>query len=137
MNKIKSKPKLHILTGLPRNYKKPDSGQPEVINTIIFEPKSFFRKRDANDASLMFIKGKVEMKSISGASYSAKILVINEDRYRLLINELTSRELAPRNQKIRYKFEICTMHTPFEIDDYEVEIKSTHEYIETQSLFND
>ncbi len=132
-----SKPKLQILTDLPRGYKKSDSGQCEIINTIIFEPKSFKHSRDTNNGSLLIIKGQIEMKTKAGASYSAKKLIINDDKYHSLANELITRKIEYDNQKIRYKFEICTMHTPFEPDDYEVEIKSSYEYIEKQSLFND
>ncbi len=132
-----SKPKLQILTDLPRGYKKSDSGQLEIINTIIFEPKSFKQSRDSNNGSLLIIKGQIEMKTKAGASYSAKKLIINEDKYQSIVNELISREIESDNQKIRYTFAICTMHTPFEPDDYEVEIKSSYEYIEKQSLFKD
>ncbi len=137
MNKIKSKPKLHIMTGIPSNYRKPDSGQSEIINTIIFEPNSFSRQRDINAGALLIISGQVEMQTNTGASYSAKKLIINEDRYQPLTNELLHREIKDNNQKIRYKFEVCASHCPYEIDDYEIEIKSSYEYIEKQSLFND
>ncbi len=137
MSKTITKQKLHILTGVHKKYRKSDDGNPETLSTIIFEPKSFTRKRDDNAGALLYIKGKIQMKKHStGDIYSAKTLVINEDRYKSIRNELLSQGIAKDTQHLRYIFEIISTYNATEVDNYQIRIKASYEYIETQSLFD-
>ncbi len=137
MNKIKLKPKLHLLTGVNKRHERQDDGLCETLNTIIFEPKSFKRKRDENVSSLLHIRGDIQMKGHTGLIYSSKILIISEDRYKSITDELLDRDLYDETLHIRYKFEVVSTYSATEAGNYQIDIKTSHEYIETQSLFND
>ncbi len=136
MNKIKLKPKLNLLTGVYKRHERQDDGLCETINTIIFEPKAFKRKRDENASSLLHIKGDIQMKGHTGLIYSSKILVINADKYKAITDELLDRDLYYEALHIRYKFEVVSTYSAVEAGNYQIDIKASHEYIETQSLFN-
>ncbi len=136
MNKIILKPKLHLLTGVNKRHERQDDGLCEILNTIIFEPKAFKRKRDENASSLLHIKGDIQMKGHTGLIYSSKILVISKDRYKSITDELLDRDLYDGAMHIRYKFEVLSTYSATEAGNYQIDIKASHEYIETQSLFN-
>ncbi len=138
MNKIKSKSKLHILSGVHKSIKKQDDGWADTItiSTIIFEPKSYRLKRDDNAGTLLHIRGDIQLKTNTGLMLSSKVLVISQDIYIDLVTELLRREIYSDNKHLRYKFEIDASFSEINADNYLIEINATHEYIETQSLFN-
>ncbi len=137
MNKIKSKPKLHILSGVHKSIKKQDDGWADTLSTIIFEPKSYRLKRDDNAGTLLHIKGDIQLKTYTGLMLSSKILVISQDIYIDLVTELLRREIYSDNKHLRYKLEIDASFSEISAGNYVIGIKASHEYIETQSLFND
>ncbi len=136
MNKIKSKSKLHILSGVHKSIKKQDDGFPASINTIIFEPKSYRLKRDVNAGTMLYIKGDIQMKNHTGLMLSSKILVISQDIYLDLVTEILSKDIYIDNHHLRYELEIDATYTEINVGNYVIGIKASHEYIETQSLFN-
>ncbi len=136
MNKIKEKSKLHILSGVRKSIKKQDDGWADTISTIIFEPKSYRLKRDDNAGTLLHIRGDIQLKTYTGIMLSSKVLVISEDIYIDLVTEILRREIYSDNKHLRYKLEIDAAFSEINADNYVIGIKATHEYIETQSLFN-
>ncbi len=136
MNKIKPKSKLHILSGVHKSIKKQDDGWADTLSTIIFEPKSYRLKRDDNAGTLLHIKGDIQLKTYTGLMLSSKILVISQDIYIDLVTELLRREIYSDNKHLRYKLEIDAAFSEINAGNYLIGIKATHEYIETQSLFN-
>ncbi len=136
MNKIKSKPKLQILSGIHKSIKKQDDGWADTISTIIFEPKSYRLKRDDNAGTLLHIRGDIQLKTNTGIMLSSKVLVISQDIYSDLVTELLRREIYSDNKHLRYKLEIDAAYSEINADNYIIGINATHEYIETQSLFN-
>ncbi len=137
MNKIKSKPKLQILSGIHKSIKKQDDGRADTISTIIFEPKSYRLKRDDNAGTLLHIRGDIQLKTHTGIMLSSKVLVISQDIYIDLVSELLRREIYSDNKHLRYKLEIDAAFSEINAGNYQIGIKASHEYIETQSLFND
>ncbi len=137
MNKIKAKSKLYILSGIHKSIKKQDDGWADTLSTIIFEPKSYKLKRDDNAGTLLHIKGDIQLKTYKGLMLSSKILVISKDIYLGLVTELSRREIYSDNKHLRYKLEIDATFSEINTGNYLIGIKATHEYIETQSLFND
>ncbi len=136
MNKIKSKPKLKILSGIHKSIKKQDDGWADTISTIIFEPKSYRLKRDDNAGTLLHIRGDIQLKTYTGIMLSSKVLVISQDIYIDLVTEILRREIYSDNKHLRYKLEIDAAFSEINAGNYQIGIKATHEYIETQSLFN-
>ncbi len=136
MNKIKAKPKLHILSGIHKSIKKQDDGWADTISTIIFEPKSYRLKRDDNAGTLLHIRGDIQLKTYTGIMLSSKVLVISEDIYIDLVTDILRREIYSDNKHLRYKLEIDAAFSEINAGNYVIGIKATHEYIETQSLFN-
>ncbi len=139
MNKIKSKSKLHILSGIHKSIKKQDDGWADTISTIstiIFEPKSYRLKRDDNAGTMLHIKGDIQLKTYTGLMLSSKVLVISQDIYIDLVTEILRREIYSDNKHLRYKLEIDAAFSEINAGNYQIGIKATHEYIETQSLFN-
>ncbi len=137
MNKIKAKSKLYILSGVHKSIKKQDDGWVDIISTIIFEPKSYRLKRDDNAGTMLHIKGDIQLKTYTGIMLSSKILVISQDIYIDLVTELLRKEIYSDNKHLRYKLEIDATFSEINAGNYQIGIKATHEYIETQSLFND
>ncbi len=137
MNKIKSKPKLKILSGIHKSIKKQDDGWADTISTIIFEPKSYRLKRDDNAGTLLHIRGDIQLKTYTGIMLSSKVLVISQDIYIDLVTEILRREIYSDNNHLRYKLEIDAAFSEINAGNYQIGIKASHEYIETQSLFND
>ncbi len=136
MNKIKSKPKLQILSGIHKSIKKQDDGWADTISTIIFEPKSYRLKRDDNAGTLLHIRGDIQLKTHTGIMLSSKVLVISQDIYSDLVAELLRREIYSDNKHLRYQFDIGVAYSQSNAFNYQIVIHSDHEYIETQSLFN-
>ncbi len=64
-------------------------------------------------------------------------LIISADRFKSVTSELLNLLISSTTRHIRYKFEILSTYSSIEVGNYEIEIKSSYEYIETQSLFND
>ncbi len=136
MNKIKSKSKLHILSGVHKSIKKKDDGWADTLSTIIFEPKSYRLKRDDNAGTLLHIRGDIQMKTYTGLMLSSKVLVINKDIYSGLVTELLRREICIDNKHLRYQFNVGIAYSQTNADNYQIAVTSEYEYIETQSLFN-
>ncbi len=136
MNKIKAKPKLHILSGVHKSIKKQDDGWADTLSTIIFEPKSYRLKRDDNAGTLLNIRGDIQLKTNKGLMLSSKVLVISKDIYLDLVTEILRKEIYIDNKHLRYKLEIDATYSEINAGNYLIGIKATHEYIETQSLFN-
>ncbi len=136
MNKIKSKPKLQILSGIHKSIKKQDDGRVETLSTIIFEPKSYRLKRDDNAGTLLHIRGDIQLKTNTGLMLSSKVLVISEDIYLDLVTEILRREIYSDNKHLRYQFNIGVAYSEINAYNYQIAITSEYEYIETQSLFN-
>ncbi len=136
MNKIKPKSKLHILSGIHKSIKKQDDSWTDTLSTIIFEPKSYRLKRDDNAGTLLHIKGDIQLKTYTGLMLSSKILVISRDIYIDLVTEILRKEIYSDNKHLRYKLEIDAAYSEINAGNYLIGIKASHEYIETQSLFN-
>ncbi len=136
MNKIKSKSKLHILSGVHKSIKKKDDGWADTLSTIIFEPKSYRLKRDDNAGTLLHIRGDIQMKTYTGLMLSSKVLVISKDIYSGLVTELLRREICIDNKHLRYQFNVGIAYSQTNADNYQIAVTSEYEYIETQSLFN-
>ncbi len=136
MNKIKSKPKLHILSGIHKSIKKQDDGWADTLSTIIFEPKSYRLKRDVNAGTLLHIRGDIQMKTYTGLMLSSKVLVISQNIYSDLVTELLRREIYSDNKHLRYQFNVGVAYSQTNADNYQIAVTSEYEYIETQSLFN-
>ncbi len=136
MNKIKSKSKLHILSGVHKSIKKKDDGWADTLSTIIFEPKSYRLKRDDNAGTLLHIRGDIQMKTYTGLMLSSKVLVISKDIYSGLVTELLRREICIDNKHLRYQFNVGIAYSQTNAGNYQIAVTSEYEYIETQSLFN-
>ncbi len=137
MNKIKSKPKLQILSGIHKSIKKQDDGWADTLSTIIFEPKSYRLKRDDNAGTLLHIRGDIQLKTLTGIMLISKVLVISQDIYSDLVTELLKRDICIDNKHLRYQFDIGVVYSQSNAFNYQIVIHSNHEYFEKQSLFKD
>ncbi len=142
MNPIK-KPKLQILTGFNKkalqitsDLNEANKDLVETIATIIVEPKSHRIKRDDNNISYIQIKGKVELKSNEGVIYTSNSLIIVVDGYTALVREIRGTDLISDTGSIRYTLDICAKYADYGVDNFDVIINHTSEYIEQQSLFD-
>ncbi len=142
MNPIK-KPKLQILTGFNKkalqitsDLNEANKDLVETIATIIVEPKSHRIKRDDNNISYIQIKGKVELKSNEGVIYTSNSLIIVVDGYAALVREIRDTDLISDTGSIRYTLDICAKYADYCVDNFDVIINHTSEYIEQQSLFD-
>lgn len=137
------KPKLQILTGFNKkalqitsDLNEANKDLVETIATIIVEPKSHRIKRDDNNISYIQIKGKVELKSNEGLIYTSNSLIIVVDGYTALVREIRGTDLISDNGSIRYTLDICAKYADYCVDNFDVIINHTSEYIEQQSLFD-
>lgn len=137
------KPKLQILTGFNKkalqitsDLNEANKDLVETIATIIVEPKSHRIKRDDNNISYIQIKGKVELKSNEGVIYTSNSLIIVVDGYTALVREIRSTDLISDTGSIRYTLDICAKYADYCVDNFDVIINHTSEYIEQQSLFD-
>ncbi len=141
------KPKLQILTGfnkkaLQTNIDLIDSNKyiTETIATIILEPKSHRIKRDDNNTRFIQIKGKAELKSNEGIIYTSNLMIISDDCYPELVREIRGTDLIYDGGSIRYTLDICAKYSDFcvefHVENFDVIINHTSEYIEQQSLFD-
>ncbi len=143
MSKIITKQKLHILTGFNKkalqitsDLNEANKDLVETIATIIVEPKSHRIKRDDNNISYIQIKGKVELKSNEGVIYTSNSLIIVVDGYTALVREIRDTDLISDTGSIRYTLDICAKYADYCVDNFDVIINHTSEYIEHQSLFD-
>ncbi len=137
------KPKLHILTGFNKkalqitsDLNEANKDLSETIATIIVEPKSIKLKRDDNNSSYIRIKGKVELKSNEGVIYTSNSLILVDDGYSSLAHEIRDTPLNNGIGAIRYTLDICAKYADYCVDNFDVIINHTIEYIEQQSLFD-
>ncbi len=137
------KPKLHLLTGFNKkalqitsDLNEANKDLVETIATIIVEPKSHRIKRDDNNISYIHIKGKVELKSNEGLIYTSNSLIIVVDGYTALVREIRGTDLISDTGSIRYTLDICAKYADYCVDNFDVIINHTSEYIEQQSLFD-
>ncbi len=137
------KPKLQLLTGFNKkalqitsDLNEANKDLVETIATIIVEPKSHRIKRDDNNISYIQIKGKVELKSNEGVIYTSNSLIIVVDGYTALVREIRSTDLISDTGSIRYTLDICAKYADYCVDNFDVIINHTSEYIEQQSLFD-
>ncbi len=137
------KPKLHLLTGFNKKYlqitsdlNESNKDLNETIATIILEPKSHRIKRDDNNTRYIQIKGKAELKSNDGIIYTSNLMIISDDRYPELVREIRVIDLINGSGSIRYTLDICAKYSDFCVENFDVIINHTSEYIEQQSLFD-
>ncbi len=137
------KPKLHLLTGFNKKALQITSDLNELtkdltetIATIILEPKSHRIKRDDNNTRFIYIKGKVELKSNDGIIYTSNSMIISDDGYPELVREIRGTDLINDTGTIRYTLDICAKYADYCVDNFDVIINHTSEYIEQQSLFD-
>ncbi len=137
------KPKLQLLTGLNKkslqitsDLNESTKDLTETIATIILEPKSHRIKRDDNNTRFIQIKGKAELKSNEGIIYTSNLMIISDDRYPELVREIRGTDLISDSGTIRYTLDICAKYTDYGVDNFDVIISHTSEYIEKQSLFD-
>ncbi len=137
------KPKLQILTGFNKkalqitsDLNESTKDLTESIATIILEPKSHRIKRDDNNTRFIYIKGKAELKSNEGIIYTSNSMIISDDRYPELVRVIRGTDLINDNGSIRYTLDICAEYSNFCVDNFDVIINITSEYIEQQSLFD-
>ncbi len=142
MNPIK-KPKLQILTGFNKkalqitsDLNEANKDLSETIATIIVEPTVFKTKRDDNNTAYIQIKGKVELKSNESIIYTANSLILAVDGYPDLVSEIRNTEFRTDNGAIRFTLDISAKYTEYCVDNFDVIINHTSEYIEQQSLFD-
>ncbi len=137
------KPKLHLLTGFNKkslqitsDLNESNKDLTETIATIILEPKSHRIKRDDNNTRYIQIKGKAELKSNDGIIYTSNLMIISDDRYPELVREIRVIDLINGSGSIRYTLDICAKYSDFCVENFDVIINHTSEYIEQQSLFD-
>ncbi len=137
------KPKLQILTGFNKkalqitsDLNESTKDLTESIATIILEPKSHRIKRDDNNTRFIYIKGKAELKSNEGIIYTSNSMIISDDRYPELVSEIRGTDLISDTGSIRYTLDICAKYADYGVDNFDVIINHTSEYIEQQSLFD-
>ncbi len=137
------KPKLHLLTGFNKkslqitsDLNESNKDLTESIATIILEPKSHRIKRDDNNTRYIQIKGKAELKSNDGIIYTSNLMIISDDRYPELVREIRVTDLINGGGSIRYTLDICAKYSDFCVENFDVIINHTSEYIEQQSLFD-
>ncbi len=137
------KPKLQILTGFNKkalqitsDLNESNKDLSETIATIILEPKSHRIKRDDNNTRYIQIKGKAELKSNDGIIYTSNLMIISDDRYPELVREIRVIDLINGSGSIRYTLDICAKYSDFCVENFDVIINHTSEYIEQQSLFD-
>ncbi len=137
------KPKLQLLTGFNKkslqitsDLNEPTRDLSETIATIIVEPTAFKTKRDDNNTAYIQVKGKVELKSNEGIIYTSKSLILAVDGYPDLVSEIRNTEFRTDNCAIRFTLDISAKYTEYCVDNFDVIINHTSEYIEQQSLFD-
>ncbi len=137
------KPKLQLLTGFNKkalqitsDLNESNKNLTETIATIILEPKSHRIKRDDNNTRYIQIKGKAELKSNDGIIYTSNLMIISDDRYPELVREIRVIDLINGSGSIRYTLDICAKYSDFCVENFDVIINHTSEYIEQQSLFD-
>ncbi len=137
------KPKLQLLTGFNKkdlqitsDLNESNKDLTETIATIILEPKSHRIKRDDNNTRYIQIKGKAELKSNEGIIYTSNLMIISDDSYPELVREIRGTDLINGSSSIRYTLDICAKYSDFCVENFEVIINHTSEYIEQQSLFD-
>ncbi len=137
------KPKLQLLTGFNKkalqitsDLNESNKDLTETIATIILEPKSHRIKRDDNNTRYIQIKGKAELKSNDGIIYTSNLMIISDDRYPELVREIRVIDLINGSGSIRYTLDICAKYSDFCVENFDVIINHTSEYIEQQSLFD-
>ncbi len=137
------KPKLQILSGFNKkslqitsDLNESNKDLTETIATIILEPKSHRIKRDDNNTRYIQIKGKAELKSNDGIIYTSNLMIISDDRYPELVREIRVIDLINGSGSIRYTLDICAKYSDFCVENFDVIINHTSEYIEQQSLFD-
>ncbi len=136
------KPKLHLLTGFNKkalqitsDLNESNKDLSETIATIIIEPTAFKTKRDDNNTTYIRVKGKVELKSNEGIIYTSKSLILVVDGYPDLVSEIRNTEFRTDKGAIRFTLDISAKYTEYCVDNFDVIINHTSEYIEQQSLF--
>ncbi len=137
------KSKLQLLTGFNKkalqitsDLNESTKDLSETIATIIVEPTVFKTKRDDNNTAYIRIKGKVELKSNEGIIYTSKSLILVVDGYPDLVSEIRNTEFRTDKGAIRFTLDISAKYTEYCVDNFDVIINHTSEYIEQQSLFD-
>ncbi len=137
------KQKLQILTGFNKkalqitsDLNESNKDLSETIATIIVEPTAFKTKRDDNNTAYIRVKGKVELKSNEGIIYTSKSLILVVDGYPDLVSEIRNTEFRTDKGAIRFTLDISAKYTEYCVDNFDVIINHTREYIEQQSLFD-
>ncbi len=137
------KPKLQLLTGFNKkdlqitsDLNESNKDLTETIATIILEPKSHRIKRDDNNTRYIQIKGKAELKSNDGIIYTSNLMIISDDGYPELVREIRGTDLINGSGSIRYTLDICAKYSDFCVENFDVIINHTSEYIKHQSLFD-